>query len=116
MKKIILYLIVIQLFINFNNLKAQQPQHFTFTQNTADMGTVVLPLGTTSINGLPLDNGDEIGMFNPSGLCVGAVVFQSNINLGVTVWGDDEMTGNIDGLIEGDTIKYRFCKNQTNTE
>jgi len=116
MKKIILYLIVIQLFINFNNLKAQQPQHFTFTQNTADMGTVVLPLGTTSINGLPLDNGDEIGMFNPSGLCVGAVIFQSNINLGVTVWGDDEMTGNIDGLIEGDTIKYRFWKNQTNTE
>lgn len=89
-------------------LTAQETSHFTFTSNT---GNNMILLIRTSINpeidGQALQNGDEIGVFNDEGLCVGAIVW-NGANVTITVWGDDDQTDETDGLRPGDTLRVRI--------
>ena len=72
--------------------------HFTFTSNTGNNMTILVKTDINpNIEGSALSDGDEIGVFTPSGLCVGAVVWQS-ANAAITVWGDDEQTDAADGI------------------
>ncbi|HPI21407.1 MAG TPA: hypothetical protein PKY56_13670, partial [Candidatus Kapabacteria bacterium] len=110
------YLLAILFILNISYLFAQEPQHFTFLDNTGANGTVIIQLNTATIDGVLLSQGDEIGAFTPAGLCVGAVVWQNNANAGLTVWGNNDQTPEIDGLQPGETIHYRFWKQSTDTE
>jgi len=95
---------------------AQEPTHFTFTFNTGNNALVAIPLSANpNIGGVPLSIGDEIGVFTPSGLCTGAVVWTQQ-NTVITIWGDDEMTPEIDGMQVGDSIHYRIWKQALDKE
>lgn len=108
--------IAVLLIFNISCLLAQNPQHFTFQSNTGNTGSIVVPMNTATIDGVPLSEGDEIGAFTPAGLCVGAVVWSPNTNIGFSVWGNNEQTPEIDGLQAGETIYYRFWKQSNNLE
>jgi len=69
-----------------------QAQHFTFTDLTGNNMTVVVPTSINpTIDGSPIQVDDEIGVFNPAGLCVGASVWTGS-NIAITVWGNDKET------------------------
>jgi len=90
--------------------------HFTFTSNTGNNATVGVPTSANpNIGGTPLAPGDEIGVFTPDGLCVGAVVWEGT-NTAITVWGDNDQTPEIDGIRVGEQIYYRVWQSSTNTE
>lgn len=92
---------------------AQTPtQHFRFTNNTGENYSILVRSAT--LNGVPLITGDEIGVFTPAGLCVGAVAVSSN--LGFSAWQDDSQTPAVDGYIPGESMSFRFWHNATQTE
>ena len=90
--------------------------HFQYTSNTGNNATVVVPAtANPNINGTPLASGDEIGVFTPDGLCVGAAVWQGS-NTAITVWGDNDQTTEIDGIRAGEVILYRAWKQSIDVE
>ncbi len=91
-------------------------QHFTFTANTGVNATVIVPATVNPSIGLTvLEDGDEIGVFTQSGLCVGAAMWQGE-STSITVWGDDSQTPQTDGCVVGDTLHYRFWDNTAQQE
>ncbi len=99
-------------------LKADtNPVHFIFTSGTGNYATIGIPLVVNpSIGDTLLSPGDEIGVFTPEGLCVGAVVYTDTANIALTAWGNDFLTPAIDGLRAGEIIHYRIWRRDTNTE
>lgn len=90
--------------------------HFSFTSATGNNATVLVPLTSLpTINGVTISNNDEIGVYTPAGLCVGGIVLEG-VNTAITVWGDNEQTPAIDGILPGEKINYRVWVKNTNTE
>ena len=82
--------------------------HFTFASNTGNNMTVLVRTSINpNINGEPLEAGDEIGVFNGDGLCVGAITWNRQ-NAAITVWGDNDQTDAIDGIAANDTLLYHI--------
>ncbi|MCF8370654.1 MAG: PKD domain-containing protein [Bacteroidales bacterium] len=71
-----------------------QPVHFAKAKNTGNN----MSLGIIASN---FEAEAEIGVFSPAGLLVGSAVVNSDFTA-ITLWGDDETTPEIDGLIEGE--------------
>ena len=91
--------------------------HFTFTSNTGNNATIGIPLAVNpSIGHTPLAAGDEIGVFTPAGLCVGAAVWNGVNSVAVTVWEDNPQTVLIDGIKGGELIKFRMWRQSSKTE
>jgi hypothetical protein len=91
--------------------------HFTFTRNTGNQGTVAVPLDANpTIGDSVLVAGDEIGVFTPAGLCVGAGVWRGDENIAITIWGNNTQTEVIDGILPGEVIHYRIWRRSTDTE
>ena len=103
-------------FLGSSFLLSQQPQHFTFTSNTGNNAIVSIPSKVNPLaNNMPLENGDEIAVFTQSGLCVGASVWTGQ-NIGITVWGDNDRTTDIDGLVYEEKMNFRIWKKSENRE
>jgi hypothetical protein len=93
-----------------------QTTHFNFKGNTGNNATVAIPASISpDIFGDTLVAGDEIGVFTPSGLCVGGAVWTGD-NIALTIWGDDEQTAEIDGIREGERIYYRIWRKSEDRE
>lgn len=99
-------------------LSQSKPTFFKFTENTGNNATVVINTSATvTTNGQPLEIGDEIGVFTPDSLCVGAVVWQGE-STAITVWGNNEQTGEngdnrggiTDGILPGEEMHFRVWK------
>jgi hypothetical protein len=91
--------------------------HFTFTRNTGNQATVAVPLDANpSVGDTMLVAGDEIGVFTPAGLCVGAGVWRGNENIAITIWGNNTQTQVIDGMLPGEVINYRIWRRATGIE
>ncbi|MBN2028873.1 T9SS type A sorting domain-containing protein [bacterium] len=91
--------------------------HFQFTDSTSENATVVI---TTDIDphysdGLPLESGDEIGIFSSEGLCCGAIIWEC-ANTAITIWGDDSQTPIVDGFLPGDTLHFRVWHKNSDIE
>jgi hypothetical protein len=78
--------------------------HFTFTPTDESYSIVV---SAATLDGVPLEAGDEIGIFTPAGLCVGASVWTGNVPLAMTAWKDDAQTSITDGYKDGEAISFR---------
>jgi hypothetical protein len=90
--------------------------HFTSPSHTDNNATILIPLSANpAFNDETLTSGDEIAVFNPRGLCVGAGVWTVS-NLTITVWGDDATTTATDGLDAGELYAFRLWDAETNTE
>ena len=110
-------LILVLVFVMGGSIAGAQTSHFTFTSTTGDNATVAVPLSSNpNIGGTPLTAGDEIGVFTPGGLCVGAIVWDGVNNQAITVWGDDNMTPAVDGMQAGELMSYRVWDQSTSTE
>ncbi|HPP11846.1 MAG TPA: hypothetical protein PKW42_03855, partial [bacterium] len=66
--------------------------------------------GVITINGVPAQSGDEVGAFDPQGVCCGAFVVEHAGYYGyLPVYGDDSTTPAEDeGAENGDTITFRI--------
>ena len=79
-------------------LGEQIPSHFTPINHTdRNMSILVTDL---------VGEG-EIGAFTASAICVGASAFRNQNAVGLAVWGDDESTDYIDGLLPGETFALK---------
>jgi hypothetical protein len=97
-------------------LFSQAPVHFHFAANTGNNATIAVPASVhPTVSGIPLVSGDEIGVFTPEGICVGAVVW-TEVNAAITVWGDDDQTSQLDGARAGDRLRFRVWSHATDTE
>ncbi|MGH7493189.1 MAG: Ig-like domain-containing protein [bacterium] len=87
-------------------LTSSAQSHFVFKANTEDSYAIVVQ--SAALNGVPLESGDEIGVFTPAGLCVGASVVRSTSNIPITAWQDDSITPGVeDGYDDGQAISFR---------
>ena len=59
---------------------------------------------TPTVNGLSLEAGDEIVAIDDQGTCVGKALWEDN-TVAITVWGDDQMTPQKDGLAIGEALR-----------
>jgi hypothetical protein len=65
--------------------------------------------------GAPLATGDEIGVFTPDGLCVGATAWEVNKNAAIVVWGDNDQTAEVDGMRASELMQFCVWRKSTNT-
>ena len=78
--------------------------------------TIVFPIDATiSIHGDALTPGDEIAVYSEEGECVGRVQWTGQ-SVALTVWGDDMMTPEADGLLEGDEMHFHIRHTESGSE
>jgi hypothetical protein len=91
--------------------------HFTFMSNTGNNAVIGIPLAVNpTVGGTPLAAGDEIGVFTPAGLCVGATVWNGVGAVAVTVWEDNPQTVPVDGIKAGELMKFRVWRQSSSIE
>lgn len=65
----------------------------------------------------PLQPGDEVAVFTPEGICAGAVIWiDGSTNVALTMWGDDPITPETDGYLEGEDLALRVWSNDYQIE
>ncbi len=111
MKAHALAIIFVLFFTSFLNA---QVQHFLFTENTGDSYSIVVNAAT--LDAAELAAGDEIGVFTPAGLCVGASVWTGNTPLALIGWIDDSQTTEVDGYQPGDVMSFRVWQQSSDAE
>ncbi len=95
---------------------ASAQTHFKYDSNTGSNATVAVPIAANpNIMGAPLATGDEIGVFTPDGLCVGATTWEISKNAAIVVWGDNDQTSEVDGMRAGEPMQFCFWRKSTNT-
>ncbi len=62
----------------------------------------------SGINGIDVSIGDQIGAFNSDGVLVGKGRVNEDGMCGIAVWGDDNITDEIEGLHEDEPFSLRF--------
>ncbi len=80
------------------------------TENTGENMSVLV----TSINGIRTNAGDQIGAFNSDGRIVGVGTIYTDGRCGLAVWGDDPLTDEVDGLLEGEVFELRLLDSGQN--
>jgi|GEM_PF-3027779 len=64
-----------------------------------------------------LEPGDIIGVFNNDGVCTGMAQYQkAGENLALIAWGDDNTTGEIDGMVSDEQLNLRVYSKLTGDE
>jgi hypothetical protein len=97
-------------------LPAQSQTYFRCQSNTGVNSTVLISSSAEpKVDGELLQPGDEIAVFTPNGLCVGLGIW-SGSNLAITVWGDNELTPVVDGILPGQEMQYRVYSHLKTTE
>ncbi len=81
-------------------------QHWTPPEPTGVDHSLAVTAAT--LDDLPLQPGDEVGVFTPSLLLAGAGVWPAEGALGVAVWGDDPLTTDVvEGFAAGEAMTFR---------
>jgi hypothetical protein len=90
-------------------------KYFKGVANTGSNATLALPTtANPNLMGAPLVTGDEIGVFTPDGLCVGATVWE-NQNVAIIIWGDNDQTPRLDGIRPGEQMRFCVWRQSTST-
>ncbi|MDP8227841.1 MAG: T9SS type A sorting domain-containing protein [Candidatus Electryoneaceae bacterium] len=70
-----------------------------------------------NIDGIDLTVGSEIACVTPEGLVAGAEVIEEGMPpLGMAVWGNDELTDEIDGFEGGEPLRFIYWDSENNWE
>jgi hypothetical protein len=83
---------------------------FTFTDSTG--GSYSIILDSVVLSSIPLDSGDEIGVFDGE-LCVGAATFQGVWPIPLTAWEDDPQSPEKDGYTCGNQMSFKVARHPT---
>jgi hypothetical protein len=69
---------------------------------------MILPADANlTVQGRPLMPGDQVAVFSDGGVCAGFIVWTGE-NAALTIWGDNYMTAETDGLLGGDPMHIRI--------
>ncbi|MCX6256454.1 MAG: FG-GAP-like repeat-containing protein [Bacteroidia bacterium] len=100
---------------NFNKSEIFIPelQHFRKPLNTGNNMTLGITIRLRR-NELRFKN-SEIGVFDSNGLLVGSSVINSGF-AAITLWGDDELTPEKDGLVEGEEFVLKLWNSESQKE
>ena len=66
------------------------------------------------VNTQGLKDGDELGVWTEKGMLVGSGRVNNDVTA-ISIWGDNEMTKELDGAIEGETLTVKFLDSKTGT-
>ncbi len=92
------------------------PRHFKYTKETGNSASIIVPLtANPNFLGDSLEFGDEIGIFNQDTLCVGSTAW-INEAASITVWGDNAVTPDIDGMALGEAFAFRLWDSSDSLE
>ena len=83
-----------------------EPAHFQFMPFTIDFYPILID--ELIINGEYPAIGDEVGVFAPNDLCVGAEVYEGEFPVKIAAWKDDPCTEEVDGYNPGETLSFKF--------
>jgi hypothetical protein len=109
--------ICIVIFILISPLHLFAQGYFSWTSKTGNNATIGVLLETDIwINGEKIMPGDEIGVFTPDGLCVGGMEWCGERNRTITVWGDNIMTDEVDGIRENEKMHFRIWRQEVDEE
>jgi hypothetical protein len=97
-----------------NQIASLEPSHFQFTAYTGDYYPIYI--AELLVNGNPPEVGDEVAVFAPGNLCVGAGVYDGTFPLKVPAWKDDPTTEAADGYTSGQTLSFKFFDASANVE
>jgi hypothetical protein len=86
-----------------------EPVNYHRVKSTGSNMTLGIP--TFAWDKMPLQ-GDEIAIFTIGGELVGSTVY-SDDHLAIPIWGDDETTGDVDGLLSGEGYEIRIWESET---
>ncbi|MFC1493537.1 FlgD immunoglobulin-like domain containing protein, partial [candidate division KSB1 bacterium] len=75
--------------------------HYTYTRNTETSYSIVID----TVEYANLEPGDEVAVFD-AGLVVGAAVYNGTFPMGITAWGDDAQTPEVDGYAAGNEMTF----------
>ncbi len=85
-----------------------QAQSQNCSLNTGNNATYIFPVEVAgSFGGTALATGDVVYAYTTQGICVGSRTWQAGSANWITVWGDDEMTDEVDGMLVGESIRFQ---------
>lgn len=95
------------------------PVHFTGCVSGSDGdATVAIPSGAVMSHTLgffTLETNDEIAVFNTDeSVCAGALVWDSTQNTALTVWADNSVTPEVDGMGSGEVMVWKVWDSSEN--
>ncbi|MCF8365795.1 MAG: T9SS type A sorting domain-containing protein [Bacteroidales bacterium] len=83
------------------------PEQTTISHSIAFVGSALNQLNT----------GDFLGAFNQAGKCVGMTeITDGNQNIAVTIFGDEAITSDVEGMKAGEAIGFRIFNNNQQSE
>jgi len=88
-------------------------RHFEFIDNTGLNHSILVV--EAMLNDEVLSIGSEIGIFSPGGMCCGGQFWLGG-RVGMAAWGDNDLTEELDGLIEDEEMSFRFWDIVSNQE
>ncbi len=59
-------------------------------------------------------NGDEIAAYNKNGELIGSALYTSPVTV-LTVWGDDQTTSKVDGMLNGESMTFKLWNKRNNS-
>ncbi|MBN2011988.1 T9SS type A sorting domain-containing protein [candidate division KSB1 bacterium] len=87
--------------VQFKKIK-RTPVHFSFSMTGENY-----PVAIQAVAGMIPEVGDEIAVFTPGGLCVGASVWTGLLPLSISAWKDDPQTDAVDGYLDNEPMQFR---------
>jgi len=90
--------------VSKSNIQILKPNYFKGVKNTGSNMTLGIPKTAWEIEP---QIGDEIGIFCENGKLVGSSVFIGE-NLAISIWANDDLTEEIDGMIESEKFIIRI--------
>ena len=94
------------------NEAEESPFHYNRTDESHS-----LLIDEATLDGSPLSEGSEVGVFTPGGVCAGAEpVEREGLPIGIAAWRDDPTTEAIDGFREDDDFIFRFWDSRSRRE
>jgi subtilisin family serine protease len=89
-------------------------EHFRSVRKTDHFHPILLT--SVSVESVDCEAGDEIAVFSPDGLCIGASVYNGELPMGLPVWRDDTLTVETDGYLDMETFYLRYWDANRNVE
>ncbi len=86
---------------NEGTKQTQRLLHFVRNDGTSENMSVII----TSIYGIEVNTGNQVGAFSSNGRLVGVGMIDNDGRCGLAVWGDDPFTDEIDGLLSGEAFE-----------
>ena len=89
-------------------------QHFEVANDQGANHSLMIQ--QAAIDGEPLADNSEIGVFTPNGVCAGATVIDGDAPYGFPVWGDDPASEEIDGFLSNEPFSFKLWDADAETE